>query len=515
MRLYYLLTMLFGKTSGLLERVPLRSDIADVGVYAAQLQRDEAVGHQLTLKFDDVLRIRGSGGELFTAGQNATVAHRAAEVARSVGCTLEPLLGSMGQELEQLIDRAENRSGRAQPDLRGIYRCDFPAHQNSENLARLTGLTAAAHALAGVSGVEYVHIEPLGVPVPVVGATASCIRDPKHLRRSCNGVRSHNKSVSTPDFQPQQLYRGPASVGGFDADYAEGLGADVWPEGEGVRYADCEYGWTFDHEDNNDLHQERGHPQLGRCTAHGTAATSSTKGIRNGFGVTGVAVKSDAYTFSEQTVAGYNRARAVAAAAANSRVGDVVLLEMQTSCMGSNAYAPAECTASIFDIVKTATDAGVVVVGAAGNGNANLDSNTYREYRNRGDSGAIIVGAGTASAAHSKLSFSTYGARLDVQAWGELVMTAGYGDCSFPGGGEETRHYSRTFSGTSSASGLVAGVVTGLQSYVKKLRGTPLDSVQMRELLAATGVPQGSGGRIGPHVNLRNAIGELNRRFNE
>merc|ERR1719480_273970 len=194
-----------------------------------------------------------------------------------------------------------------------------------------------------------------------------------------------------------------------------------------MMYADCEYSLNLDHQEflNSRITEEADFPVGDRFQDHGTASVGIALG-GDSFGIKGLANKADGYFFSELPASGvYNRDRAVAAAVSKVRAGDVVLLEMQTG----NPYGPAELTQSIWSIVKMGADAGVVIVAAAGNGGANLDSSTYASYRNRGDSGAIIVGAGTPS--HSKASFSTHGSRVDVQAWGDWsVMTAGYGVCS-------------------------------------------------------------------------------------
>ena len=57
-----------------------------------------------------------------------------------------------------------------------------------------------------------------------------------------------------------------------------------------------------------------------------------------------------------------------------------MLLEMQT--IGANGnYAPAEYSPAVWQVVKAATDAGIIVVAAAGNGNENLDAPGYASYR--------------------------------------------------------------------------------------------------------------------------------------
>jgi hypothetical protein len=43
----------------------------------------------------------------------------------------------------------------------------------------------------------------------------------------------------------------------------------------------------------------------------------------------------------------------------------------------------------------------------------------------QGDSGSILIGAGTPDTEHNKQDFSTYGERVNVQSWGREVMTAG------------------------------------------------------------------------------------------
>ena len=118
------------------------------------------------------------------------------------------------------------------------------------------------------------------------------------------------------------------------------------------------------------------------------------------------------------------------------------------------------------------------------------------------DSGAIIVGAGSASVQHSKLSFSTYGARVNVQGWGESVFTAGYGNYAQLGGDMRQR-YIATFNGTSSASPFIAASCAALQSYAVAHIGRRLAPQEIRAILVATGRPlQGTGGAIGPFPNL-------------
>jgi len=180
--------------------------------------------------------------------------------------------------------------------------------------------------------------------------------------------------------------------------------------------------------------------------------------------------------------------------------GDVVMLEMQTgdpNDPNDTDWGPAELEATVWLIVNSATDTEIIVVAAAGNGDQDLDSAEYDYYMGRGDSGAIIVGAGTADTSHDRLPFSTYGSRLNLQGWGESVVTLGYGDLAIIGD-DENQMYTDTFSGTSSATPMVTSAVVAVQGLAVEAIGRRLDPWEMRELLVLTGIPQGSGGHIGP-----------------
>jgi hypothetical protein len=278
--------------------------------------------------------------------------------------------------------------------------------------------------------------------------------------------------------------------------------------GAGIKVADCEYWFDPDHEDLCGVIPEPGQTPRPEVVTngwhdHGTAVLGEMVGASNGYGVTGLVPDATAYFFPEWTVeGGARRATAIAQAVATVGAGDVVLLEMQTSITGGTNYGPAELNQSVWTIVKSASDAGVIVVGAAGNGNQDLDGSAYGAYRARGDSGAIIVGAGSASTQHSKLSFSTFGSRVNVQGWGTSVFTLGYGTHAQLGG-DPRQKYTAGFNGTSSASPFIAASCVALQGYAVANIGRRLTPAEMRTILSSTGWPQqGTGGSIGPFPNL-------------
>jgi len=232
----------------------------------------------------------------------------------------------------------------------------------------------------------------------------------------------------------------------------------------------------------------------------------------NKFGVTGLTRGSAiglANAFALDT--GYTPANAVNLARQNLSAGDVILLEQQWQGIpgtGSEAvaYVPSEYLASVYDAIKLATQSGIIVVEAAGNGGVNLDNTAYTAPfpDGKADSGAIIVGAGSggcSSPANSRLSFSTYGARVNLQGWGQCVTTTGYG--SLFNGGTNAR-YTAGFNGTSSAAPIVASAAA-LYSSVFQARapgGVAPTPQAVRKRLVDTGTVQGAGGHVGPLPNV-------------
>ena len=98
---------------------------------------------------------------------------------------------------------------------------------------------------------------------------------------------------------------------------------------------------------------------------------------------------------------------------------------------------------------------------------------------------------------------------MNVQGWGESVVTTGGGDLAQPGG-DVNQSYTSFFNGTSSASPIVAASVAAVQSYAVSSLGRRLTPLEMRNLLIQTGTPQGAGVHIGPLPNVAAAIQQLN-----
>lgn len=322
------------------------------------------------------------------------------------------------------------------------------------------------------------------------------------------------------DYNAQQGYL-DAAPAGIDARWA-------WTqpngEGAGIGVVDLEQGWLLGHEDYAakapTLLVGDNRDGVGTYVGnHGCAVLGEMIADDNDRGVVGIATSAGPVNVTSHYDAGTNTtgnvADAVAGALPTMTPGDILVLEIQTVAPDPFG-APAEYVDDSFDAIRLASALGIVVVEAAGNGSNNLDTitNAGQQILNLAsvdfrESGAILVGAADSVAPHDRMNFSSFGARVDCYAWGENVVTCGYGDLD-DGGGNADASYTDTFSGTSSATPIVAGAAVILQGMHTGNTGTRLSPLAMRALLAdpATGTAQGGGvaGNIGVMPNLRAII---------
>lgn len=325
---------------------------------------------------------------------------------------------------------------------------------------------------------------------------------------------------TTPDYVAQQTYVNANP--GVNMQYAWDMGLN----GQGIRIRNVEYEFNKNHEEfhvNPKINLADGYtinptlytPDYADFLGHGTATFGVVFGDDGGYGVKGMAYGAEEVILYPEwtTQYGYNRPYAVSLALDNSEQGDVIIYEMQTGGASgvSGDYVPAEYNALIWNLTKAASDLGIIIVAAAGNGNQDLDDPMYAPYMNKGNSGAIIVGAGTPNVLHNRIYNpgwwgSTYGSRVNLQGWGQNVLSSGYGTYSTIGGDFNQQYI--MFSGTSSATPVVASCVVVLQSYYHSLTGEYLNSDEMIDVLQTTGTPQGTGvlGNVGPLPNMQSAI---------
>ena len=317
---------------------------------------------------------------------------------------------------------------------------------------------------------------------------------------------------TTSSLTPYQGYLNAAPTG-IDANYARGF---YGGRGENVRVIDVEGGWNLYHEDLDWPFYIGGTFSTDPAWVnHGTAVRGEIAAAENAYGMSGIAPR---VSMGVSSIFPSGAPTAINNAAAQLTAGDIILIELHSkgpysglacSCnCGQFEYIAIEYWQAEYDAIRNATARGIIVVEAAGNGSMNLDSAIYGGLFNRGvrDSGAIIVGAGTSNGRVPEC-WSNFGSRVDVQGWGDSVATLAYGDLLMANGSDSRQWYTRSFSGTSSASPIVTGAAAAIQG-MRKARGLyTLNSYQMRRLLGQTGTSQASDSRnIGPLPNLRSAF---------
>jgi sugar lactone lactonase YvrE len=396
---------------------------------------------------------------------------------------LRRLLQLPESRVDALRELGQVRSRRALADMNLYFRLDVPAGVDT---------AALCDELNALPFVELAEPEARPMPAPV------------------------DLPPPTPDFSAQQYYRDPPPAGIGVPDPALVPGGD----GSGITIVDIEYSWRFDHEDLElppAAMLDIGTPvDPFSNPEHGTAVLGELGALGNGYGMSG-AVRGVtlrvAPAFTSQS--GYSVALAITQSAAVLGPGDVILLEQQACVCGRtcspscSGCGPVEWEQANFDAIALATSLGISVIEAAGNGSVQLDAPAClgRFDRSVRDSGAIIVGAGNAF--HRRLFFSSHGSRVDLQAWGQNVATTGYGDLFNPG--DARQRYTSGFSGTSSASPIVAAAAASVQGALVAAGSDPLDPVSLRTLLALTGEPQDAceppAEKIGPFPNVPAALG--------
>ncbi|KAB7648115.1 MULTISPECIES: putative mucin/carbohydrate-binding domain-containing protein [Bacillus] len=261
-------------------------------------------------------------------------------------------------------------------------------------------------------------------------------------------------------------------------------------DGKGTTFVDMEYGWLLNHEDlvNKNIKLMSGQ-NISQHRAHGTSVLGIVSSEDNQIGNIGIAPKANVKVISQIRDNGiYNTADAILSAVHNLQAGDILLLEAQASYDGyGDKYLPVEVHPDIFDAIRVGVDKGIIIIEAGANGSNDLDNFKDRNGKkilNRNspdfkDSGAIMVGAGSSTVPHKRLWFSNYGSRLDVYGWGENVDTTSANPSQ-----NTTNLYTSTFSGTSSASPIIAGAATSIQGIAKEHRGSPYTPVELRNILS-------------------------------
>ncbi|MFH1277113.1 MAG: FG-GAP-like repeat-containing protein [Candidatus Eisenbacteria bacterium] len=348
------------------------------------------------------------------------------------------------------------------------------------------------------------------------------------------------------DYEYMQYYLDPANNSpyptGIDAEYAW---TQTWGNGAGATVCDLEYSWNRNHADIS----KAAYPwcEINTNTLvdpfsddhHGTAVLGELVSDRNGWGTSGICYGSNLRTCGTNFIVPgtppdttWDVPAAIAMAAAALQAGDVILLEQQWDYddtttahtdfipieWWTNWWPGAQTYNGVYAAIAAAVGNGISVVEAGGNGGnaagTGVNTGLLSWY---GDSGAIIVGGGGAWPGGTwvetdleRCGYSSYGPRFDLQGWGEDVATTGYGHLYNQGGYDSL--FTHMFSGTSSASPIVAGAVACVVGHWKAtISTTPPSPSYIRNLLKTTGTPQvfGPPGNIGPRPDLLAAFALL------
>jgi len=462
---------------------------------AAHSVPDDLVGAQLVIKFIEGSDVEQQDGFLVSPAPTAadideveTDLTMAMDACESAGLSLQPLFGLSPEVMTEITTEGESNTGQGLADLSLYFNAELLGATKETLVDLLTTLN-------GLDSVEIAYIQPR----PQVSTIVS------------------PPDANTPNFTSSQ---------GYVADDSNGIHRSVaWSRtggrGDYVRIIDVEGAWVEDHEDLPAPFHFSGteSTDLGWIN-HGTAVSGVLVGREDGLGVTGI-VPSATIGYSAIFGPG-GTAAAILSAAQQLDAGDILLVEVQygggpqTAACTCNRdqcnYLPVEYYPAEFDAIQTATAKGIIVVEAGGNGTVNLDDPRYegRFDRRVRDSGAILVGA-SSSSARQPACFTNYGSRIDIHAWGENVVTLGYGD-AYQGRLGERDKYTRSFGGTSSASPIVVGALASLQSISYARGSGRMTARELLHLLQTTGTAQDSSTAsrwIGPMPNLEAALASL------
>lgn len=426
---------------------------------------------RVRLRGGEPIDLASSGPERATAGL-AQVLAGVGDHAWHRGCE-----GVAETKLDAIQQRGIANTGKPLYNLNNIYRLEIAKGQDVWEISK------TLEALPGIMLARPVP-EPMPLPLP-----------PDY-----GGMQGYLNAVSN----------NPSGVG-INAGYA-------WTQpggtGAGITVCDMEYSWNTNHIDiskapNSQINANNVADPF-NTNSHGTAVIGMLSSDPNGWGTTGICHGAGLETCGTYYGApSWNVPGAIAIAISSLSTGDVVLLEQQWAYTGATYipiewwlnYSPSPQTSNgVYVAIQNAVANGIHVVEAAGNGYHDLDTLTWI-----GDSGAIVVGAGSPPTLQ-RLAFSDYGNRVNLHGWGGYVVTTGYGDLYTAEG--TNAWYTGRFSGTSSASPMIAGALACLEGYWMARWGVHCPPLLARHILMTTGTPQVTPpvGHIGPRPDLMAAF---------
>ncbi len=422
---------------------------------------------RLHVKFDETMGLSST-----PTGFDDGVKGSSLDAALALGgqLSVRPLFSRPAAELDRDRADAERVSGQPQPDLSTWF--------------LITTRSAAAGqaletALRQVPGVEMVQ------PEPELALTA------EHEEEALQGYLN-------------------ASPAGLGVEWAWGQAGGT---GSNVTVAVVDSGFDTDH------------PDLDRASApgvsiahvapwdpfHGLQVLGILAADDDDQGMRGIAAGAGLRTVNSGRTSG-EVANAINLAGAAVGAGDVITISQgicAVSGCADGVVLPLVYSSSARDALRLASAQGVITVVSAGNGGAQLGNYSSRLGSDAPDT--IVVGAANPppvagcsdedGPARSRTRSSNYGARVDLQGWGNCVRT------TQQGGGYQWWRF------TSAATPVVSGSAALLSSIVQERLGITLTGGQIRALFDETGSPQVTsgtrGGEIGPLPNIRAAADSL------
>ncbi|WP_288377314.1 S8 family serine peptidase [uncultured Pseudomonas sp.] len=413
----------------------------------------------------------------------------------------------------------EQRDIESLQALRDYWQIEQPASMNND-----TFIVLGKH-VAQLDYVEHVHLPPVGEqsaagPLLLAGALATVLTGVAvHY-----GNKAYDESQPTPDFEALQRYldEPDALIKGLNIRKA-------WEKevkGRGARVHLVDGGLYPNHEElrgNSAIKvivlEPNGSPD------HGSSSAGVIIASANGTGVTGISHQSEVFFYNSEA-----GRRTLDQLLIRVMPGDVVTIVRQVhDAKRPEAYLPTLHSAMWSSVIERLVDRGAVVVCAAGNGfnqdnsdigavaGTGVNLSRWRYFDATKDIGAIVVGACESWSGHPhRKSNYNYPYRM-LNAWGDSVVTLGLSPTGFLQDKDgNDRDYTNIYGGTSSATAMIGGALTLIQSYAMEQHHLYLNAYEMHMLLMQTGYtdamfPHESQPPMGVRPNVYAALRRLDR----
>ncbi|MFP3996392.1 S8 family serine peptidase [Pseudomonas capeferrum] len=335
------------------------------------------------------------------------------------------------------------------------------------------------------------------------------------------GTNANEQAQPTPDFEALQRYLSEPDSSAKGLNIRNAWQAGV--QGRGIRVHFSDGGLYANHEDL------RGNPRLKVIPPtvdsepdHGTASVGVLLAHDNGLGMTGICHAAELFLYDNRAYDARGYSQTLKKLLAYARAGDIVGVNRQTANVNVlGTFLPSLHDRTWWDVTRSLTERGVVVLNAACNGTSVSDHNArttqgygvdleqWRYFDDHGEADAILVGA-----CHSwdgkPHQYSNYNYRYRMlNGWGDSVATLGYGALQDKNGHD--RDYTSTYGGTSSATPMVTGALALIQSYAIEQHHLYLNADQMHLLVMQSGyrdatLPDASRLPMGARPNVLGAL---------